>query len=227
MSIKDVIKTSVYEQLGGATSLSAYKIILFFMASTLVGLYIYGVYRSQSKSAFYSKDLNLTIAGLPVIVCAIMIAMQSSLIVSLGMVGALSIVRFRNAVKNPLDLLYFFWSISAGIICGVGLVVLAILMCAIMTGLIILVSLIPGTKSTSVLVLKTSKEELDFNEVKETIAKYARNVKEKSRSIVLGETEIIYELTTKDENTLLKKLKEKYDSIESVSFLSHDGEFRI
>ncbi len=105
MSVKDVIKNSVYESLGGGTTMSAKTVILILLIACLMGVYIFLVYKLSSKTAFYSKDLNLTIAGMPVIVAAIMIAMQSNLLVSLGMVGALSIVRFRNALKNPLDLL--------------------------------------------------------------------------------------------------------------------------
>ena len=96
MSIKDVIKNSVYESLGGGTNLSVKSILLLIAIAALVGVYIFTVYKLSSKSAFYSRDLNMTIAGMPVIVAAIMIAMQSNLLVSLGMVGALSIVRFRN-----------------------------------------------------------------------------------------------------------------------------------
>lgn len=124
MSVKDVIKNSVIEAIGGGNGLSAGAVILILALACLTGIYIFIVYKLSAKSAFYSKDLNITMAGLPVIVAAIMIAMQSNLLVSLGMIGALSIVRFRNAVKNPMDLLYLFWSISVGIIVGVGLYVL-------------------------------------------------------------------------------------------------------
>ena len=139
MSVKDVIKNSVYESLGGGTTMSAKTVILILLIACLMGVYIFLVYKLSSKTAFYSKDLNLTIAGMPVIVAAIMIAMQSNLLVSLGMVGALSIVRFRNALKNPLDLLYLFWAISAGIITGVGLYVLALVLSFIMTLLLFLI----------------------------------------------------------------------------------------
>ncbi len=106
MSVKDVIKNSVYESLGGGTTMSAKTVVLILLIACLMGVYIFLVYKLSSKTAFYSKDLNLTIAGMPVIVAAIMIAMQSNLLVSLGMVGALSIVRFRNALKNPQDIDY-------------------------------------------------------------------------------------------------------------------------
>ena len=152
MSIKDVIKGSVYESLGGGTNLSAANILLILAIACLLGLYIFAVYKLSCKSAFYSKDLNVTIAGMPLIIAAIMIAMQSNLLVSLGMVGALSIVRFRNAVKNPIDLLYLFWSISAGIIVGVGLYILALVLCIVMTLLLIVLDMVPNAKAPDLLV---------------------------------------------------------------------------
>ena len=142
MSTQDVIKKTVYEMFAGGSDMQPGRIIFLLAASAVIGLYIFAVYKNQSKSAFYSKDLNVTIAGLPIIVCGMLLAMQGSLVVSLGMVGALSIVRFRNAVKSPLDLLYFFWSISIGIMCGVGLVVLALFVSVIMTALVVLLSIV-------------------------------------------------------------------------------------
>ena len=225
MSVTDVIKKTVYEQFVGGSVLPADKIILMLVCAALIGLYIYAIYKNQSRAAFYSKDLNITVACLPVVVCGILIAMQNNLVVSLGMVGALSIVRFRNAVKNPLDLLYFFWSISAGIMCGVSLVVLALLLCAVMTLMVILLRLVPGAKASSVLVLRSAKE-VDWSAVGELLKKHGKNVRQKSRSHQAGQTEVIYELFTKDENQLIAEL-EKLETIEQIHFLSHDGEYRI
>ena len=226
MTFKDIIKSSVYKQFSGGTELSSRTIVLMFEVAAVIEIYIFMVYKNQSKSAFYSKDLNVTIAGLPIIVCAIMIAMQSNLIVSLGMVGALSIVRFRNAVKNPLDLLYFFWSISAGIICGVGLMALAVFLCAAMTAMILVLQLIPNARASSVIVLRTSQNDVDWIAVSEVLKKYGKNVKEKSRSLQSGHTEVIYELVTVDEEKLIKEL-EQYKKINQINMLSHDGEYRI
>lgn len=226
MSVKDVIKGSIYEQFGGGTELSSRTIILLFAVAALIGVYIFCVYKNQSKSAFYSKDINMTIAGLPVIICAIMIAMQSNLIVSLGMVGALSIVRFRNAVKNPLDLLYFFWSISAGIICGVRLTVLAIFLCVFMTAMIFVLQLIPNARASSIIVLRTSQKNVDWIAVSEILKRHGKNVREKSRSISAGQVELIYELTTEDEEMLVSELS-GYEQLEQINLLSHDGEYRV
>ena len=168
----------------------------------------------------------MTIAGLPVIVAAIMVAMQSNLIVSLGMVGALSIVRFRNAVKNPLDLLYLFWTISAGIICGVGLKLLAVILCVMMTVLILVLQMLPNSRGTSILIIRTGDDTVDWDKVEHILNNYGKRVKEKSNSYRSGETEVIYELITSRQAELMKELKE-HKELQQIHFLDHDGEYRI
>ena len=226
MSTKDVVKSSVYENLVGGSNLTTTSILLILATTALIGLYIYAVYKLSSKAGFYSKDLNITIAGLPSIVAAIMVAMQSNLIVSLGMVGALSIVRFRNAVKNPLDLLYLFWTISAGIICGVGLKVLAILLCIMMTVLILVLQLLPNSKASAILIIKSTDETTNWETINDILNTYAKFVKEKSNSYRYGETEVIFELKTTRQTELLAALKE-HKELQQINFLDHDGEFRI
>lgn len=224
-SVKDVIKSSIYESLGGGTGLSAVSIIQIMIIACLIGIYIFYVYKLSSKSSFYSKDLNITLAGLVIVVTAIIIAMQSSLIVSLGMVGALSIVRFRNAVKNPIDLLYLFWAISAGIICGVGLWMLAVLLCVIMTALLLILESLPNSKAPSLLII-SSDAGCDIDAILQIVKKECKFFKEKSRSAGKAGTEVIVEVkTTKKDEILQSLLKEQ--SIREVNFLSYDGESRI
>lgn len=226
MSIKDVIKSSVYESLGGGTNLSIMNILLLIVLACLVGVYIFMVYKLSSKSAFYSKDLNVTIAGMPLIVAAIMIAMQSNLLVSLGMVGALSIVRFRNAVKNPMDLLYLFWSISAGIIVGVGLYVLAFVLCIVMTILLLVLDMVPAAKAPDLLVLRADTKEIDHAKLEGILKDLCRYYKEKSRTIKSGETEMIIEIRTAKKEELLEKIT-GIDGMTQVNCISHDGESRV
>ncbi len=226
MSVKDVIKNSVYESLGGGTTMSAKTVVLILLIACLMGVYIFLVYKLSSKTAFYSKDLNLTIAGMPVIVAAIMIAMQSNLLVSLGMVGALSIVRFRNALKNPLDLLYLFWAISAGIITGVGLYVLAVVLSFIMTLLLFLIDKIPGAKAPELLVLRGMDQDIDYTSLYDLIRSRCRYYKEKARSTKNSETELIIEIRTKEKDLLLQALN-KTGYFTQVNCISHDGELRI
>lgn len=226
MSVKDVIKSSVYESLGGGTNLSAASIMLVIIIACLIGMYIFAVYKLTSKSAFYSKDLNVTMAGLPLIVAAIMIAMQSNLLVSLGMVGALSIVRFRNAVKNPLDLLYMFWSISAGIIVGVGLYILAFVLCIIMTILLLVLDMVPNAKAPDLLVLRGDAAGMDYEKLEGILKECCKNHKEKSRTIKNGEAELIIEVKLSKKQDLLQKLDDT-KIFTQINCISHDGECRI
>lgn len=225
MSFKDIIKNSVYELFSTTASFSPMGMVTILGVTLLMGLYIYLVYRLSSRAGFYSRDLNITIAGVPVVIAAIMVAMQANLLVSMGMVGALSIVRFRTAVKNPLDLLYLFWSVSTGIICGVGLHLLAVVLCAVMTALVLLLQLVPNVRANSVLVVRADRP-ADWAALKGTLGKYGKNVKEKSRTVQHGETEVIFELTCTKEEELMAALQEM-GCFTQISFLAHDGEFRI
>lgn len=226
MSVKDVIKSGVYEALGGGTNLSAKGIILIILASCLVGMYIFMVYKCSSKSAFYSKDLNITIAGMPIIVAAIMVAMQSNLLVSLGMVGALSIVRFRNAIKNPLDLLYLFWSISCGIIVGVGLYILAITLSVIMTIMILVLTSIPNAKTSDLMVIRMKDQEGKCEEIFDVFKDKSKYFKEKSRVMKNNETELIIEFHSLKREELIRDIS-KCKNVLLVNYLSHDGEVRV
>lgn len=227
MSVKDVIKSKVYEGIsGGSMDLSGRQILLLIAAAMLLGLYLFMVYKLSSKSAFYSKDLNITIAGMPIIVAAIMIAMQSNLLVSLGMVGALSIVRFRSAVKNPLDLLYLFWSISGGIIIGVGLYTLAIVLCVVMTVLLLILELVPNAKAPDLLMLRADTQAVDYEKIFGIVKKNCRYYKEKARTIRRNETELIIEIRSREKEMLLAELRE-IKELTQIHCISHDGESRI
>ncbi|MDE5930891.1 MAG: DUF4956 domain-containing protein, partial [Lachnospiraceae bacterium] len=220
------IKNSVYESLGGGTTMTVQTVILILISACLAGIYIFWVYKLSSKTAFYSKDMNITIAGMPVIVAAIMIAMQSNLLVSLGMVGALSIVRFRSAVKNPLDLLYLFWAVSTGIITGVGLYALTLVFSLFMTILLFSMDKIPNTKAPELLVLRGIQEELDYDALYDAINSHCRYYKEKARSTRNQETELIIEVRVKEKELLLEKLNHM-NFLTQVNCISHDGECRI
>lgn len=224
MSVKDVIKGSIYESFAGGTGMTFREAAFVLILACVVGVYIYFVYKGLSRSEFYSRDLNVTVAGLSVVVAAIMIAMQSNLLVSFGMVGALSIVRFRTAVKNPIDLLYLFWSISAGIICGVGLYVLGLVLCVIMTVLIYGLSVVPVNKAPQLLVIRM-KEDADMALADQTIHSYSKYSKSKSTMIRNHETEMIYEVSTKDKNAMAKALSDM-EGVISVNLLEHSGEVR-
>lgn len=223
MSIKDAIKNSVLE--GFSTDISTTKIIITLGFSLIIGIYIYFVYRYKTKSSFYSKDFNVVLAGLPIITAGIVLAMQSSIVISLGMVGALSIVRFRNAVKNSMDLLFLFWSISIGIICGAGIYEIGIILSLVLTIVLFAIDYIP-TKNQS-LLLVVNADDINIEESLNRILKeYSKMYKIKSRSISKNNIDLIIELRSKEEQKIITEIaKEKH--ILNVNLLSHDGERRF
>lgn len=215
---------SIVEGFSGGTGMSVREVVLILLVACVMGAYIYLVYKSLSKAAFYSRDLNVSMAGMTIVVAAIMVAMQSNLIVSLGMVGALSIVRFRTAVKNPLDLLYLFWSISAGIICGVGMYTLALVLCVIMTAAIWIGGKVPVARAPYVLVVRTAGG-ADDEAIAEAIREHS-SYAHLSSSLMRGDTvECIYEVRTKSKRGLVAAVA-ALGGVDSVSCLEHDGEIR-
>ena len=225
MSIKDVIKSGVYEKFVGQTGISFFGICAILLMACLIGVYIFFVYKNFTRSEFYSKDLNITIAGMTIVVAAIMIAMQSNLLVSLGMVGALSIVRFRTAVKNPMDLLYLFWAISGGIICGVGLYVLAAVLCIIMTITIFVLGKVPNSKAPAIVVIRTDLT-VPITDLEKMVKENSKCCKEKSVVVKNGEREIIYEIRSASQDSLISRL-EQNNGVHSINWLEHHGEMRI
>ena len=158
-----------------------------------------------------------------IITSAIILAIQSSVVISLGMVGALSIVRFRTAIKDPMDLVFLFWSISVGIICGAGLVEIAIALSILVTVLVVALNKIPVAKAPKILVINaTDSIEVD-DSIQNAIRSNTKIFEEKTRRVNDGNMNLIYELRTNDGKSLVNALN-SISGVSTVSLLSHDGE---
>ena len=224
MTFTDAIKKSVLEGFD-AGNLTTTHIIVVLGVAVALGLFIYAVYRTTTKSGFYNRSFNKSLAVMPVITAGIMLAMQSNLVISLGMVGALSIVRFRNAVKDSGDLAYLFWSISMGIISGAGLFEIAIILSICVTILIVVLDLLPTFKAPCILVVSAdaATEEMVFMN---TVKKFAAKAKIRSRNITKNGTEWIVEMQTKEEEKMVKAVA-ALGGVISVNLMTHDGEVRF
>ncbi len=223
MSTKDLIKQSIIENF--TTDISKMTILIIMLVAIIMGIYIFIVYRLAVNNEFYSKDFNRTVALIVVVTAAVVLAIQSNLVISLGMVGALSIVRFRTAVKNPLDLLFLFWSISTGIICGTGLFLIALVLCVVMTGGLFILGKIESPLRLGLIVVNIQNID-DMYRVKETIEKFTNFSREKSKTIGKNHIELIMEYKTKQEQELVKTLSEM-TFISSFSLINYDRENRI
>ena len=137
MSVQDFIKKSILES-GAFDGVSLTNAALGLLTALIMGAVIYFVYRKFYTGVIYSRSFAITLVGMTVLTAMVTLAISTNIVISLGMVGALSIVRFRTAVKDPLDLLYLFWAITTGITAGAGMYVLVVVAAIVMTVMIII-----------------------------------------------------------------------------------------
>jgi len=221
MSFKDIFKKSFLEGFASAEITTPTVIIALGIACVLA-LYIFFVYRVVTRKTFYSKNFNITLAVITVITAALILTMQSSVVLSLGMVGALSIVRFRTAVKDPLDLAFLFWSISVGIICGAGLAQVAVILSVVITVGILVLDHMPVARAPMILVVNSG--DLDSEEtIVAAVKQYVKHLQVKSRNLTDSSLDLVIELRTDAGSALVRDVK-KISGVTAVSLLAHDGE---
>lgn len=223
MNFSDVIKKSVLEGFSYA-DLSTAKIMTTLLITFLVAVYIFFVYKMITKSAFYFKSFNVSMAIISVVTAGIILAMQSSIVISLGMVGALSIVRFRTAIKDPMDLLFLFWSIGTGIICGAGLYKIAIILAVFVTAGLLILDMLPVRLSPYLLIINADTKEVE-EQINDAVKKLAGAYKLKSKNITKDGMDLILEVRAGKEKELIDKISEM-KGITAVSLLAHDGEVK-
>ena len=219
--------SQLLEALGGSASRTEMLTSTVFVAlgvSTLLAVYIYLIYRVSTRTGFYSKSFNKTLALMSLVTTGIVLSMQTSVFVSLGMVGALSIVRFRNVVKEPLDLFFLFWSISVGIICGTGLYKIALLLCLVVTVVLMLLDLVQTPRAPYLLIINAANISI-ATALDVVLKRYTKRYRIKSRTVSSRGVNLIIELHTKQENALVGDCS-ALEGVSSVSLMAHDGELR-
>ena len=222
MSFSDIFKKSFLQ--GYSTiELGTKGIIVALCFSLVLGVYIFFCYRLLTRRTFYSKNFNISLVCMSLITTAIILTIQSSVVVSLGMVGALSIVRFRTAIKEPMDLVFLYWAISVGIICGAGLSEIAIILSIVVTLAVLILSRIPLGNAPMILVVNAVNDKEPNKAIRQNDRKYSRFYSEKSRNISGGQLNLVIELAVKSDDGLTGDLS-SLKGVHSVSLLSHDGE---
>ncbi len=221
MSIKDVLKKSFVSSISMA-ELSVSEILMVLGVTLLLALYIFFIYRIFTRKNFYNKSFNISLAATALITAAVIITIQSSIVISLGMVGALSIVRFRTAVKDPLDLVFMFWSLAVGIICGTGLFDIAAILSIAVTAMIFVLDKIPVMQTPMILMVQAMYCDME-NDLRDIVSQYTKYYKVKSRNITPERTSIVMELRVKDGGALVQSIG-ALEGILYVSMIDHDGE---
>ena len=220
MSIQDVLKKSFLSQFDTDISTLSLATALFFAA--VLGIYIFVVYRSVCRKAFYSKSFAISMPVISMITASIIITIQSNAVISLGMVGALSIVRFRTAIKDPMDLAFLFWAISVGIICGATLFEVAFVVSILITVVMLALHFVPNVKPALLLIVSTTSSSC-LGDLELVLKNHTRFYKIKSRNVTSGGMNLIVELKTSQENTLLDAVQ-AVTSVTTATLMEHDGE---
>ena len=221
MTFKDIFKKSFLEGFASA-EITTVTIVVALGIACALALYIFLVYRVITRKTFYSKNFNISLAGITVITAALILTMQSRVVLSLGMVGALSIVRFRTAIKDPMDLMFLFWSISVGIICGAGLAQVAVILSVIITVGILILDHLPVAKAPMILVVNASDLDAEAA-ITGAVKKYVRHFTVKSRNMTVSSLDLVMEVRTGEASELVRDLM-RLEGVTAASLLSHDGE---
>lgn len=220
MSFSDIFKKNFLDNFTG--NISVQLVFITLIMSLLFSIIVFFVYKISSKNTIYSKNFNITMSLISIITASVVLSMQANIVVSLGMVGALSIVRFRTAIKEPRDLLFLFWSISNGIIIGAGVYSIVFILAIVITVGLLGFDLIPSTKIPYLLIINVDNIEALDNTIKilkEEKIKYHI----KSRNISKGKIDAVIELSTKKTDQLFENLS-KINGITNFNLLSQDGE---
>ena len=222
MNFSDIFKNS-FISMFSQTNLSTSQIVMTLGLTCIIALYIFAVYRLITRKTFYNKNFNISLAALTLITAIVILTVQANIVISLGMVGALSIVRFRTAIKDPMDLVFLFWSISVGISCGAGMVEIAIIGSLLLTIIIFLLDRIPVAKAANILVVNAAGEAALMNEINNIVKANSKYFKVKSRNLSDSALDVVIELWGSDDEELISNLK-AIDKVHSVSIMAHDGE---
>ncbi len=221
MSFKDVLKKGFLASYANNEITFQYAVVSMVVC-LIISIVICSVYYYKSRKYFFSKEFAASLLGLSLITVAVILTIQSSVVVSLGMVGALSIVRFRTAIKNPLDLVFLFWTISNGIICGAGLYYIAVPLTLILGIVILLSDDIPGIARNKILILD-GKYPYETEQLKKILKKYIRWYNIRTETIHDDNVNLIIEIRkVKNTEKLIMEIKDT-GSFHDVSILVQEG----
>ena len=221
MTFNDIFKSSFLENV---SAISALDMLLTILLSFGIGLFIFLIYKKTYRGVMYSAGFGTTLIALTMITSIVILAVTSNVVLSLGMVGALSIVRFRTAIKDPLDIAFLFWSIGAGIILAAGMIPLAVIG-SVVIGLVLLTFV--NQKSHThpyMVVLNCANHDAEVS-AREFLAKNVIRSTVKSKSAVKGSIEVNIEVRLTEDNTDFINILSEMPGVNSAVIVSYNGDY--
>ena len=221
MNFNDLFKSSFLENIA---SFSALDMAIAMALALVLGIFIFVVYKKTYTGVMYSAGFGVSLLGLTLVTTLIILAVTSNIILSLGMVGALSIVRFRTAIKEPLDIVFLFWSIAAGIVLGAGLLPLAVLG-SLFIGVILVVFVNRKSMDSPYILIVSSAGGQEEPLVMQRVQLSAKKSVVKSKTVSEAGLELTLEVRLKDDSTAFINDLRSIPGVRSCALVSYNGDY--
>ena len=221
MTFSDIFKSSFLENL---TAVSPLDMVLTITLAFGTGLFIFFVYKKTYQGVMYSSSFGVTLIALTMITAQVILAVTSNVVLSLGMVGALSIVRFRTAIKEPLDIAFLFWSIAAGIILAAGMIPLAVIG-SVVIGLILLLFVNKKPHRNPYIVVLSCADHGAETQAMQYLTQQTQRCVVKSKSVQPGHIDINAEVRLREENTDFVNTLCGIEGVNSAVLVSYNGDY--
>ncbi|MBR2653860.1 MAG: DUF4956 domain-containing protein [Lachnospiraceae bacterium] len=221
MTFNDIFKSSFLENV---TAVSILDIVLALTLAFCLGLFIFYIYKKTYSGVMYSSSFGVTLVALTMITTLVILAVTSNVVLSLGMVGALSIVRFRTAIKEPLDIAFLFWAIADGIVLAAGMIPLAVFG-SVLIGVIILVFANHKDMSNPYIVVIRARDHASEEKAMDYLRANVKKCIVKSKTAQKGLVELNLEIRLKDDNTDFVNGLADLPGVESAVLVSYNGDY--
>ena len=221
MTFSDIFKSSFIEKI---TSFSALDACIAMVLAFAIGFFIFFVYKRTYSGVMYSASFGVSLIGMSLITALIILTISSNVVLSLGMVGALSIVRFRTAVKDPLDIVFLFWAISAGIVTGAGLIPLGVFG-SVFIGVILLIFVNRQASDTPYMLVANCRDEETENQMMSVVQGSTKKNLLKTKTVTPAGIELAVEVRLRESSTAFINGLAQIDGVSNVSLVSFNGEY--
>ena len=222
MAFQDIFKSGFLDSF---QSFSLADIVISLAAAFFIGLFIFYVYQKTYSGVLYSRSFNVSLVAILLVTTLVICGVTSNVVLSLGMVGALSIVRFRTAVKDPMDLVFLFWAIAEGILCGAALLPLALLGCPVIDVFLLVFANRQQKDNPYLIIIRLEDMERE-GEIAAFLRKQVKKMLLKSKTVTGGAgTELIYEIRPVDGDSRFVNTISKMEGVESAVMVSYDGNY--
>lgn len=221
MTFNDIFKSSFLENV---SAVSLLDMIIAMVLAFGLGLFIFLVYKKTYQGVLYSSSFGVTLVALTMISTLVILAVTSNVVLSLGMVGALSIVRFRTAIKEPLDIAFLFWAIAVGIVLAAGMIPLAVFG-SVVIGIVLLVFVNKKSHSNPYIVVLRCDGSDSEKAAMTFLGAQTQRCVIKSKTVQKGSLELNAEIRLRNDNTDFINQIAEMDGVNSVVLVSYNGDY--